>query len=605
MKTKKQQLHKTKLKLSYQTPFHFEELLAFFRARALFGIEFIDQKHYARTVHLELEDKKEVSGWLLVENDPAHNVLVLSLSESLLPATSIIVSRIRRMFDLDCDPELVYKNLAALEKIRPKTLVRGTRLPGCFEPFETCCRAILGQQVSIAAANKLAARIAQKLGAPLEAPLDLAGAPFEAPLDLAGTPLDPEPTLNLKAPQNPKVSDDAPTKAPTEELSRIWPSPEKFLSLDDAASVLGSLGVVRSRTHAICEIARMITNGQLNLDAPTNTTDAPADVPVNATDTIDTAGTTDAPLGTTDAIEQMEILQSIKGIGPWTANYIAMRVLSYPDAFLEKDIGVIHALPDMTPKERIKAVEPCRPWRSYAVINMWNALAKEEASKEKIAKKEAAKKVKTMTNTTRQSRKTQIKKPRTKRKQKMTIYKCEYESKLIGPLTIASDGASIVGCWFGNDRYFGYGVDEDMEQKDDLAVFDQVRAWLDSYFAKEKPNPRDLPLAARATDFQMKVREAMLDIAYGQTTTYGNIAKRLEKQSGKRQSAQAVGGAVGHNPLCIIVPCHRVVGADGSLTGFGGGIDMKVKLLEHEGVDMSKLYRPKHGTAIDPATWLK
>ena len=95
----------------------------------------------------------------------------------------------------------------------------------------------------------------------------------------------------------------------------------------------------------------------------------------------------------------------------------------------------------------------------------------------------------------------------------------------------------------------------------------------------------------------------MLDIPYGATTTYGDIAKRIASETGKRSSARAVGGAVGHNPLCIIAPCHRVVGADGSLTGFGGGIDMKVKLLEHEGVDLSRFYRPKRGTAIDPASW--
>ena len=101
----------------------------------------------------------------------------------------------------------------------------------------------------------------------------------------------------------------------------------------------------------------------------------------------------------------------------------------------------------------------------------------------------------------------------------------------------------------------------------------------------------------------IKGREAMLDIPYGATTTYGDIANRIASETGKSSSARAVGGAVGHNPLCIIAPCHRVVGADGSLTGFGGGIDMKVKLLEHEGVDLSRFYRPKRGTAIDPASW--
>ena len=152
----------------------------------------------------------------------------------------------------------------------------------------------------------------------------------------------------------------------------------------------------------------------------------------------------------------------------------------------------------------------------------------------------------------------------------------EYKPPLIGTLTLASDGEGVTGCWFDNDRYFGYGVDELGERRDDVPVFEQ----------------------ARATDFQMRVREAMLDIPYGQTTTYGAIARRLERETGRRQSARAVGGAVGHNPLCLIVPCHRVVGANGSLTGFGGGIDMKVKLLEHERAMKDGFRRPKEGTAL-------
>lgn len=178
-------------------------------------------------------------------------------------------------------------------------------------------------------------------------------------------------------------------------------------------------------------------------------------------------------------------------------------------------------------------------------------------------------------------------------------YFTEYESELIGGLTLASDGEAITGCWFDNNRYFGYGVEGEMRRRDDLAVFGQARAWLDRYFAGECPDPRELPLAARATEFQMRVREAMLDIPYGETTTYGDIAKRLERETGRRQSARAVGGAVGHNQLCLIVPCHRVVGASGSLTGFGGGISTKVKLLEHERAMKETFTLPKKGTALE------
>lgn len=176
-------------------------------------------------------------------------------------------------------------------------------------------------------------------------------------------------------------------------------------------------------------------------------------------------------------------------------------------------------------------------------------------------------------------------------------YFTQYETELIGSLTLASDGRAITGCWFDNDRYFGNGVDGTMERFDCLPVFDQAREWLDRYFTGEAPNPRELPIGARATDFQLRVREAMLDIPYGSTTTYGDIAKRLEHETGRGQSARAVGGAVGHNSLCLIVPCHRVVGSNGSLAGFRGGIAMKIKLLEHEGVDCGGFFVPKYSTA--------
>lgn len=181
------------------------------------------------------------------------------------------------------------------------------------------------------------------------------------------------------------------------------------------------------------------------------------------------------------------------------------------------------------------------------------------------------------------------------------MFYMEYETGLIGALTLASDGASIIGCWFENDRYFGYGVEGALERNDGLPVFAQARTWLDRYFAGEAPDPRELPLAARATEFQARVREAMLDIPYGSTTTYGEIAKRIERETGRRQSARAVGGAVGHNPLCLIVPCHRVVGANGNLTGFGGGIDTKIALLKHERAMKDTFTRPKKGTALHGA----
>lgn len=288
------------MRLGYRPPLQFGELLSFFRDRALAGAEAVDGNSYMRVARVALPGGVEATGWIRVEDDPAHNALVLSMAESLLPATSLVVARVRRMFDLDCDPEVVHEALSPLDAVRPGSNVIGTRLPGCFDPFETCCRAVLGQQVSVAAANKMAARIVDALGVPVDTGID--------------------------------------------GLGRAWPTPAEVLALGDVADALGPLGVIRSRSAAIAEIARMAESGELRFDV------------------------------LADAMEQMEALLSVKGIGPWTANYIAMRVYSHTDAFLEKDSGVTHALPNMTPKERLAAVEPCRPWRSYSVICLWNSL---------------------------------------------------------------------------------------------------------------------------------------------------------------------------------------------------------------------------------------
>lgn len=179
------------------------------------------------------------------------------------------------------------------------------------------------------------------------------------------------------------------------------------------------------------------------------------------------------------------------------------------------------------------------------------------------------------------------------------MYYTEYETELAGTLTLASDGEVLVGCWFDNDRFFGYGTYNLTKRRDDLPLFEQVRHWLDRYFAGEAPDPREIPFGTDLSEFQLRVREAMLDVPYGETTTYGAIAKRIEAETGRRQSAQAVGGAVGHNPICIIVPCHRVMGANGNLTGFGGGLDTKIALLTHENAMQDSFKRPKKGTALE------
>lgn len=173
-----------------------------------------------------------------------------------------------------------------------------------------------------------------------------------------------------------------------------------------------------------------------------------------------------------------------------------------------------------------------------------------------------------------------------------------YEAGLIGTLTLASDGDALVGCWFENGRFFGGTAPGPFVRDDGLAVFNQIKDWLARYFAGGRPGVEELPFNPCGTAFRQLVWGKLRQIPYGSTVTYGDIARQLERETGKRVSSQAVGGAVGHNPICVIVPCHRVVGAGGNLTGFGGGLDTKVKLLELEGVDMTGFYRPKRGTAL-------
>ncbi|MBA9084694.1 methylated-DNA-[protein]-cysteine S-methyltransferase [Fontibacillus solani] len=169
----------------------------------------------------------------------------------------------------------------------------------------------------------------------------------------------------------------------------------------------------------------------------------------------------------------------------------------------------------------------------------------------------------------------------------------------VGTITLACDGDNLVGVWNEGQKYHGAAISEQMTKKDDMPVFDAAQKWLDRYFAGEKPAISELPLAPIGGEFRQNVWAILCEIPYGEVITYGDIAKKMAaKMNKENMSSQAVGGAVGHNPISIIIPCHRVVGSNGSLTGYAGGVHTKVKLLELEGADMSRLFVPKKGTAL-------
>ena len=177
------------------------------------------------------------------------------------------------------------------------------------------------------------------------------------------------------------------------------------------------------------------------------------------------------------------------------------------------------------------------------------------------------------------------------------IYTTSYHSP-IGELLLASKEDALIGLWMQGQKYYLGSLNETMTEESKQPVLKEAVAWLDRYFAGEKPLISELKMSPMGSEFRQEVWKALCEIPYGELTTYGEISKKVAPKFGKTQmSAQAVGGAVGHNAISIIIPCHRVVGANGSLTGYAGGIDKKIQLLKHEGVNMERLFVPAKSTA--------
>jgi AraC family transcriptional regulator of adaptative response / DNA-3-methyladenine glycosylase II len=289
------------LALGYRPPYRWEAILHFLAGRAISGVETTANGKYARTVRLTDANGARVCGWMQVGHRPRQNTLEITVSETLLPVLPQILARVRHLFDLRCDPDAVYETLQAMNAIRPGLCVKGTRLPGCFDAFEMAVRAVLGQQITVKAANTLAARLVQAYGTPIQTGI--------------------------------------------EGLTQLFPSSEDIEAFGDSVETcLGGLGIISTRARTIHELARALRQGALTPDSYADTE------------------------------EEIRKLKAIRGIGDWTAGYIAMRAMGWPDAFLETDAGVKKALPGHTPKELSAMAEAWHPWRSYATVNLWNAL---------------------------------------------------------------------------------------------------------------------------------------------------------------------------------------------------------------------------------------
>jgi AraC family transcriptional regulator of adaptative response / DNA-3-methyladenine glycosylase II len=287
--------------LGYRPPYAWSEMLSFLADRALPGVECATADAYRRTVSLRKGDKA-LDGWISVSHAPKRNALSVTVSASLLPVLPQLLGRVRQLFDLDCDPLAVQETLATLKTISPLLPVPGMRLPGSFDPFESCTRAILGQQVTVKAARTLAARVARALG------------------DQVATPY--------------------------ADLTSTFPLPERILSLEPPVEDrLGPLGITGARSRSIQALAKALVEGEIILTSP--------------------------------ADPQMEMAKLLKlpGFGEWTVQYVAMRVLGWPDILLSGDYGVKKALSVLPREEALKLAEGWSPWRSYATVSLWHALA--------------------------------------------------------------------------------------------------------------------------------------------------------------------------------------------------------------------------------------
>ncbi len=289
-----------RFELGFRPPYDWRALLEFLGARSINGVEMIEASFYRRTVRL-MRGGMPHTGWIEVAPVKRKPVLRVAVSSSLIKVLPAVLSRVKHLMDLSSHPAEIADALGPLARANP-----GLRVPGAFDGFEIAVRAILGQQVSVAAARTMAGRFAAAFGSEIESPFA--------------------------------------------SLNRVFPAAEEVASLtvDDIAG----LGVIAARARSILEMARAITEGALVL--------APE----------------------VDVAQTLTKLRALGGIGEWSAQYIAMRALAWPDAFPHTDLGLMKALGESDPKRVLAASDEWRPWRAYAAMHLWAAYRRNQSRME-------------------------------------------------------------------------------------------------------------------------------------------------------------------------------------------------------------------------------
>ena len=280
--------------LSFRPPYDWPAMSAFLGVRAIAGVEAVQDGVYRRTVRAQA-DRKEHLGWIEVAPSPKKPALRIAVSASLAKVLPPVLSRVKALMDLACHPAEVAQALGVLARRHP-----GLRVPGAFDGFEVAARAILGQQVTVAAARTVAGRFAAALGDPIETPFA--------------------------------------------SLNRIFPAAERVAELPYGR--IARLGMPGARARTVVALARAVADGDLDL------------------------------MPNADIDATLEKLRALPGVGEWTAQYIAMRALAWPDAFPHTDLGVMKALGETSPRRVLAAGEAWRPWRAYAVMHLWQSLNK-------------------------------------------------------------------------------------------------------------------------------------------------------------------------------------------------------------------------------------
>jgi AraC family transcriptional regulator of adaptative response / DNA-3-methyladenine glycosylase II len=281
--------------LAFRPPYDWPAMLAFLGRRAIAGVEAIDGRRYRRSVRLERAGKPH-AGWIEIAPSTRKSALRVTASASLAGAVPLLLARVKSFLDLACRPDEIASALGPLAAAHP-----GLRLPGAMDGFEIAVRAILGQQVTVAAATTIAGRFAKAFGEPFDTPH-------------AG-------------------------------VERLFPPASRIAGA--APSEIAALGVISARAKAIVALARAIEAGTLRLEPS---------APVEAT---------------------LAALEGLPGVGPWTAHYVAMRALAWPDAFPHPDVAVLKAMREAKPGRALERAEAWRPWRAYAVLHLWKSLEQE------------------------------------------------------------------------------------------------------------------------------------------------------------------------------------------------------------------------------------